>query len=47
MTFTVLLKRVGGGGVNDGMAVYVTKETILKEMAAKLEYVKPAFLFFT
>jgi hypothetical protein len=32
-------------GINDGIAVYVPKETILKEMAAKIEYVKPAFLF--
>jgi hypothetical protein len=30
---TVLLKR----GKNDGIAVYVLKETILKEMAAKIE----------
>jgi hypothetical protein len=29
----VLLKR----GKNDGIAVYVPKETILKEMAAKIE----------
>jgi hypothetical protein len=41
MTSTVLLKH----GKNDGIAVYVPKETILKEMAAKTEYVKPAFLF--
>jgi hypothetical protein len=33
MTSTVLLKR----GKNDGTAVYVPKETILKEMAAKTE----------
>jgi hypothetical protein len=33
MTFTVLLKR----GKNDGIAVYVPKETILKEMAAKIK----------
>jgi hypothetical protein len=33
MTSTVLLKR----GQNDGIAVYVPKETILKEMAAKIE----------
>jgi hypothetical protein len=33
MTSTVLLKR----GKNDGIAVYVPKETILKEMAAKIE----------
>jgi hypothetical protein len=32
---------------NDGIAVYtyVPKETILKEMAAKIGQVKPAFLF--
>jgi hypothetical protein len=33
MTSKVLLK----GGRNDGIAVYITKETILKEMAAKIE----------
>jgi hypothetical protein len=33
MTSTVLLKR----GKNDGIGVYVPKETILKEMAAKIE----------
>jgi hypothetical protein len=33
MTVTMLLKR----GKNDGAAVYVPKETILKEMAAKIE----------
>jgi hypothetical protein len=33
MTTMVLLKR----GNNDGIAVYVPKETILKEMAAKIE----------
>jgi hypothetical protein len=38
----VLLKREKK---NDGIAVYVSKETILKEMAAKIEYDKPAFLF--
>jgi hypothetical protein len=27
----------------DGITVYVPKETILKEMAAKMEYDKPAF----
>jgi hypothetical protein len=32
-TVTVLLKR----GENDGIAVYGPKETILKEMAAKIE----------
>jgi hypothetical protein len=31
--FHGVLKR----GNNDGIAVYVTKETILKEMAAKIE----------
>jgi hypothetical protein len=30
---------------NNGNAVYILKETILKEMAAKIEKVKPAFLF--
>jgi hypothetical protein len=30
---------------NDAIAVYVPKETILKEMAAKIEQDKPAFLF--
>jgi hypothetical protein len=40
MTSTVLLKRG-----NDGIAVYVSKYTILKEMATKIEEVKPAFLF--
>jgi hypothetical protein len=33
MTFTVFLKR----GKNDWIAVYVPKETTLKEMAAKTE----------
>jgi hypothetical protein len=33
MTSTVLLKR----GKDDGIAVYILKETILKEMAAKIE----------
>jgi hypothetical protein len=33
MTSTVLLKH----GKNDGIAVYVPKETILKEMAAKIK----------
>jgi hypothetical protein len=33
MTSTVLLKH----RKNDGIAVYVPKETILKEMAAKIE----------
>jgi hypothetical protein len=33
MTSTMLLKR----GKNDGIAIYVPNETILKEMAAKIE----------
>jgi hypothetical protein len=33
MTSTVVLKH----GKNDGIAVYVLKETILKEMAAKIK----------
>jgi hypothetical protein len=33
MTSTVLLKR----GKTDGITVYVPNETVLKEMAAKLE----------
>jgi hypothetical protein len=33
MTYTVFLKC----GESDGIAVYVPKETILKEMAAKIE----------
>jgi hypothetical protein len=33
MTSTVLLKR----GKNDGIAVYVPKETIIKEMAVRIE----------
>jgi hypothetical protein len=37
----VLLKH----GKNDGIAVYVPKKIILKAMAAKIEYVKRAFLF--
>jgi hypothetical protein len=37
----VLLKR----GKNDGIAVYVPMETILMEMATKIEQVKPPFLF--
>jgi hypothetical protein len=41
MTSTVLLKH----GKNDGTAVYIPKEIILKEMAAKIEQVKPAFHF--
>jgi hypothetical protein len=30
---------------NVGIAVYVPKETILKELTANIEEVKPAFLF--
>jgi hypothetical protein len=30
---------------NDMNSVYISKETILKEMAAKINYVKRAFLF--
>jgi hypothetical protein len=41
MISMVLLKH----GKDDGIAVYVPKETILKEMAAKIELVKPPFLF--
>jgi hypothetical protein len=41
MTSTVLLKREK----NYAIAVYVPKETTLKEMAAKIEQVKSAFLF--
>jgi hypothetical protein len=33
MTSTVLLKH----GENDGITVYIPKETIVKEMAAKIE----------
>jgi hypothetical protein len=33
MTSTVLLK----GGKDDGITVYIPKETILKEMAAEIE----------
>jgi hypothetical protein len=32
-------------GKIDGIAVYVPEETILKEMAAKIEKVKPSFFF--
>jgi hypothetical protein len=32
-------------GKNDGIAIYVPKETVLEAMAARIEYVKPAFLF--
>jgi hypothetical protein len=42
MTSTVLLKREKR---NDGITVYVPKKTVLKEMADKIEQVKPAFLF--
>jgi hypothetical protein len=41
MTSVVLLER----GNNDGIAVYVPKKTILKEMAAEIELIKPASLF--
>jgi hypothetical protein len=41
MTSTVLSKH----GKNDGIAEYIPKGTILKEMAAKIEYVMPAFVF--
>jgi hypothetical protein len=41
MTSTVLFM----SGKNDGIAVDIPKGIILKEMAAKIEYVKPAFLF--
>jgi hypothetical protein len=41
MTSTVLLNR----GKNDGLAVYIPKENILKWMAAQIEYVKPEFIF--
>jgi hypothetical protein len=40
MTSTVLLKH----GKNDGVTAHIPKETILKEIAAKIEKVKPAFL---
>jgi hypothetical protein len=32
-------------GKENRIAAYIPKETILKEMAAKIEQVKPAFLF--
>jgi hypothetical protein len=41
MVSTVLLKR----GKNDEITVYIPKETILKEMTARIEYVKPVFIF--
>jgi hypothetical protein len=41
MTSMACLKR----RKNDGIPVYVPKETILKEMADKIREVKPAFLF--
>jgi hypothetical protein len=41
MTSMVLLKR----GKNDGITVYVPKDTILKEMTYKIEQVKLAFIF--
>jgi hypothetical protein len=37
----VLLK----GGKKYGITIYILRKTIFKEMAAKIEYVKPAFLF--
>jgi hypothetical protein len=41
MTSTVLLKHMKDYGI----AVYVPKKTILKDVAAKIEEVRPAFLF--
>jgi hypothetical protein len=41
MASTVLVKR----GQNDEIAVYVPKQTILKETAAKIPQVNPEFLF--
>jgi hypothetical protein len=41
MTSTMLLKL----GKNDGIAVYVPKETVLKEMAAKLSKLSQHFFF--
>jgi hypothetical protein len=41
MISTVLVK---SEKKNDGIAVYIPKETILKGMAARIQYVKPAFL---
>jgi hypothetical protein len=41
MTSTVVLKR----GKNDGIVVYVPKETILKEMAPKLSKLSQYFFF--
>jgi hypothetical protein len=38
MTFTVLLKC----GKNDEITVFLPRETILRKMAAKIQYVKPA-----
>jgi hypothetical protein len=32
-------------GENDGISVHAPKETILKEMGAKIEQVMPAFFF--
>jgi hypothetical protein len=43
ITSMVLLKH----GINDGNIVYVPKDTILNEMASKIEKVKPAFLLLT
>jgi hypothetical protein len=44
MTSTVLFGAFEAWNKN-GIAVYVPKDTILKEMAAKIELVKTAFLF--
>jgi hypothetical protein len=41
MTSMALLKR----GKSNGISVYVPKETTLKDMADKINEVKPAFLF--
>jgi hypothetical protein len=43
MTPTVLLKREKEKGGN--AVYYIHKGTVLKELAAKIEQVKPAFLF--
>jgi intergrase/recombinase len=43
MTSTVLLKR--GKKKKNGVAVYVPKDSNLKEMAAKIKSVMPAFYF--
>jgi hypothetical protein len=41
ITSMVLLKH----GKNNGITVYILKETIVKEMTAKMEYANPPFLF--